>query len=993
MKRLEENEARTRDGMICPNPNCLHNGLEASSIASEWSGDTAIIRGTKCPNPDCKYNNKVPEKEIKRQYVPLPLHKKILSSIKPKELSIVQFIPITFILLTIILVGLLAVGINPIQLGLNAVSVEENVSGQAVGPDGEPLQNIDVFINGSSKLTKTDDNGQFKLENVSSGRHELVVEPENESLGRRSVYVNIEENNVSVEDVNEEQIRNNNGFTIQAYKLGRYSDKNTVNDEYTDEFIVAHQQNYEGYEIKIDAPSETQSYSETINGTRTGIDVTGDPTEEGKLEINFEGERTSRNKTIQHNSRESGFVIDGNQKPTSVTITDVDFEASQKSEEISSNTESETTVSINENPRSKLEFTPTNTEATTTRKITGRNLNPSTPTTFFAGENETFSTISINGETTLTRKSVQRTTSDSQITRKLDGNAGVEEVSITVDSLVKNTSETYSGSISSSSSETQERKTQEVYTSDKQAKITLKTEIERETNPNGVNGGYYINNNFIELDGTKELNVQEGDEIGVWVQTEAEEINHSYKHDGDFTIERTELSRDQVEPGESIGVRALVQNPTSETQTETIRLFKDGEEVETEQVRLGPNEEELVTVGRTTLETEKVYQININNGSAKQVQVGDASENTARGTVTGEVTVQTDDTSSVRLQFDDKTCSLQRGESCSLNPTSQLVSPEITYRNADELTYTVDYTSINNTKGVVIMNESREIVYDNKDIKISQNDSLKLENVGTNSTNLYVRTYRGEGEVTTGLKKEGVLENATISVNNEIVYSDNITVDELVELQEISRGETYTISINADNEYSGTLTWNETTENRPDSVVINGNRVCETEIEDCNITSQTTLGTNTVDFTGFTGSLTYSVNYEEVYLSENATITTPDGQSESVFNTNRKIDWNATTSIGLTKDTSEIIIEPDEKNTSVSGKLTYNATAPAADEVTIMLNGEEYNTISTERDETKTITVNRGDLRKGQNTVKTVGDGNGIYTVQISRNVDYETSE
>jgi len=994
MKRLEENKARTRDEMICPNPDCLHNGLEAASIASEWSGDTAMIRGTKCPNPDCKYNNKVPEKEIKRQYVPRPLHKKILSSIKPNKLTVSQFIPIIFILLTIIFVGPLAAGINPIQLGLDAISVEKNVSGQAIGPDGEPLQNVDVYINDSSKLTKTNDNGQFTLKNVSGGEHELVVEPENESLGKRSVYVDISENNVSVEDVNGEQIQNNDGFTVQAYKLGQYSDKKTLNDNYTDEFIVGHQQNYEGYEIEIDVPSETQSYSEPINGKRTGIDITGDPVDEGKLEINFEGEQPQRNKTIQHTNQESKFVVNGNRKPSSVTISDIDFEASQQSEEISSNTDSETTISVNNNPRSKLKFTPTTTKATSKRTVAGTNLNPSTPVVFFTEENERFSTLTINGETTLNKTSIQRTTSDSQLTHRLNGNAGVENVSITVNSLVENTSETYSNSISSSSDETEKRKTQEVYTSNKKATITLKTNVTKETNPNGVTGGYYINNNFIEANNTTEINVGEGDEIGVWVQTEAEEISHSYTHDGEFTVERTEISRDKVEPGESIGVRASVRNPTGETRTETIRLFKDGEEVETEQVRLGPSEEELITVGRTTLETEKVYQINVNNGSAKQVQVGDAAENTARGTVTGEVTVRTDETSSVRLQFDDKTCSLESGESCSLNPTSQLISSEVTYRNADELTYTIDYTSVNNTKGVIIMNDSRQIVYNDKDVKISQNDSLELENVGENSNNLYVRTYQGKGEVTTELKKEGILENATISVNGETVYNDNITVDEIVELQNIDRGETYTVSINANNEYSGTLTWNETTESRPDSVIVNENKACETKIEECDITSETTLGTNTIDFTGFTGSLEYSVTYKEIYFSENATITTPDGQSRNVLNTDRNIDWNATTTIGLSKNTNEIIIEPNEKNTSVSGKLTYESTAPAADEVIIMLNGEEYETISTERDGTKTLTIEGGDLQKGQNTVKVVGDKEGVYTVQISRDVDYyNTSE
>jgi len=990
MKRLGENEAKTREEMICPNSDCLNEGLEAASIASEWSGDIAIIRGTRCPNPDCKYHKKVPEKEIKRQYVPQPLHKKIIKYLKPKEITPPQVLPLAFIVLAVGVVALLAVGLNPVQLGINAFSVEKNVSGQVTGPDGTPIQDADVFINDSSKLAKTDNNGEYLLTNVSGGRHEVVIEPQNKSLGKQSIFIDVSEDNVQTYDVTGENISNQGTATVQLYKIETYSDEETLNRNYTDSFVVAHEQNHQDYNISIDIPSETQSYTEQIQGKRTGVNINGEPNGNGNVQIQFNGTEQTQSKTIQHTSQQSEFTINGNKKPEQIQITDITFEAEEETQSISSNTNSET-VSPNNEPQSNLLFTPTQTEATAERTVIYNDITLSNPTIVSKNDNEQFSSVKVYGETNTTQRTIQRTTSETQLSHQLTANKEIQQASITVNNIIQNSSQSYSDSISASSDETEKRKTKEIYTATTNTTITISTNITDKTNPDGVTGGYYKNDNFVKSNGTTEVSVNKSDNVGVWIQTESENINHTYQHDGSFRVEKTELSRKQVEPGESVGVRAEIRNPTDEAKTETIRLFKDSNEVETETVKLGPQSTELVTIGRTTLETEKVYQINVNNGSPKYVQVGGATENRAKGTVTGTVTVQTESESAVTFDFENTNCELKSGETCRINTSSQFISSDISYRNADEVTYTIEYTAVNNTKGVVIMDNVGRIIYSNKDILLSENNPLILENIETESDKLFIQSYNGNGSISTDIKQEGVLENATVTVNGETVYNDNITVEESINLGEISQDKSYTVTVEADNEYKGTLLWNETIENKPDSLEINNNPTCRESIENCDITAQSELGTNEVQFRNFTGSLTYSVKYNEKYISKKATVRTSTSEKKEVFNTDQTVNWSTTTTVPLQQNTSEIIIEANE-NTSISGQLNYTSTAPTANEVTVYLNGEPYETISTERTETKFTSIESTDLQKGKNTVTVVGDRNGIYTVGVTRNTDYKSN-
>ena len=989
MKRLGENEAKTREEMICPNSDCLNEGLEAASIASEWSGDTAIIRGTRCPNSDCKYHKKVPEKEIERQYVPQPLHKKLVKYFKPNEITPPQVLPLAFIVLAIGVVALLAVGINPVQLGINAFSVEKNVSGQVTGPDGTPIQDADVFINDSSQLAKTDNNGEYLLTNVSSGRHEVVIEPKNKSIGKQSVFIDVSKDSVQTYDVTGETISSQGTATVQLYKIDTYSDEKTLNRNYTDSFIVAHEQNHQGYNISIDVPSKTQSYTEQIQGKRTGVNINGEPNGNGNVQIQFTGTEQTQQKTIEH-TRQSEFIINGNKKPEQIQITDITFEAEENKKRISSTANSETVSPSNE-PQSDLLFTPTQTEATAERTVTYDSINLSTPTIIQKNENEQFSSVKVYGETKTTRKTIQETTSEPQLSHQLTANKDVQQASITINNIIQNSSQSYTDSISASSDETEQRKTKEIYTASKDTTITISTNITNKANPDGVTGGYYKNENFVQSNGTTEISVNKNDEVGVWIRTTSENINHTYQHDGSFTVETTELSRKQVEPGESVGVRAEIRNPTDETKTERIRLFKDSNEVETEVVKLGPKSTEVVTIGRTTLETEKVYQINVNNGSPKYVQVGDATENKAKGTISGTFTVQTESESAVKFDFENTNCELQSGETCMINTSSQFIASDISYKNADKVTYTIEYTAVNNTQGVVIIDNVGQTVYSNKDILLSENNPLILEDIETDSDKLFIKSYNGDGSISTDIKQEEVLENATITVNGETAYDDNITVEDSITLGEINQNESYTVTVEADNEYKGTLLWNEITENKPDSLEINDNTTCRDSIKDCDITAQSEIGTNEVQFRNFTGSLTYSVRYNEKYLTKKATVRTPTSEKNEVFNTEQKINWNTTTTVPLTQDTSEIIIEANE-NTSISGQLNYTSTAPTANEVTVYLNGEPYKTINTERTETKFTSIESADLEKGENTVTIVGDRNGIYTVEVTRNTDYKTN-
>lgn len=1000
MKNPSDIEAEEREDMICPI--CFQNSLEQDNRHKDYEDkQSKLIHATRCGNPDCDKGLLEP-KEVQKQYSPPTLYEKITRDISLQEMVLLGGL-IAFLIFAV-------VGGFPFGSGSNGTGTDDGspISGSEVQLTGEIITKedfSDIEVAVGSEETTLNSNGRFTVVQE-PGEYTVSVDGDSE-YAIDTIPIEIKEDG-SV-SVNSNRLYSDSDYTVtenETLVVQRNQNYTTKYDQIvqdtTYEYPLNSLDNTDNVSITLE-PILSDSPSHSVDLSQTNKVSVPQNTNSQSLSITSDVKSTERSLTKTYNGEDSQeFNIGGNIDPKEVEIDisreggepvekrDLYFDSSSSGSNFNviSQNASEFRMNLQSVGRSNISTYDGSSDGLLRQSIEPNENN--------------IAEVEITGSRTEESETIQGVVNDREVRVDYKGSQPPSdaEITFTDGSIVEDRidGELLQGDASegfvSQSTTLIESANASRY------RIDFNTNVSQ--NPELTTVGYRINGERFTVDPDRDsvqLDVNSGDTVETFVEASQEELpGGDFSGKDDIKIERVDVQKDSLEPGDSTGVRYFVTNPTNRDIRYTAYLYKNGSKVDekTSLIPSGAFEYAVSFDSRLTFDTEGISSVAVNQHPPIGVSVGDTSIDY------GVISSQTEafeirESADISVDTNNdgtNDCETSIGGSCSLSPDSLSTTVPISLENVSDVEYQISYTSVSTPTNLFIDTDDD----DNSEFEyfgpITEDEPVTAQ--------LELSKVSDELVVRTGNNRKfnydiSVFERQT--AEDPIIYTNGVeqktissfTESTSVELADLPSNE-YTMRIETSNNapIEGTISWRNPGETSYPATILNGERVCESK--SCSITALEN-GTNTISFEDWKQlSFDYTLTYKERQIADSVDIVVNGKTQKTILNTGNIVQddvWNTETSVNfIPPGTNTVQLEADGSN--ISGQLNMTFDRKDVENPKVILsnsNVEEPIEYTVDEDavsngvltEPTSITIDKENLSTGVNTIEFTSTNEGIY--------------
>lgn len=1030
MKDPTNVQTTSRDEMICPA--CYTEGLEEhKAFSGDYSGKAEILKATRCPNEDCRYHTGFPQEELAPQYHDKSKLTKIMESVGGGGDGGLNYGKL-------IINGMLVLGVLVMAASFLGVDImgffgggggEGDIYGQVYGLDGEPAAGVTVELDNTSYNATTNESGAFVIENVSYGEYSVVASPPNDSdagFVEQPVTVSDEGTTLANNGSVAAQMTNNNStLALQFVSVERGTREQTISGgQQLSVSLISPRNLGEGMNVTVIPLQDTKNTgSSSVGMSESTVQVPKGTVNSAELEVVGEVTTESFDGSYTYTGSSQDVQVYGNLEPSSFAVqleegagTPTFTERAEVGggEGMTIDVSGERTVGPVSVTLSGGQSTAPNTQD----GVYSGGTNPSISIDAESAPSTT--TVRLTGDVEVQSASDSGTISGSTFSHDFQGNIPAQnaEISFTggepVDSAVDENEIQASGE---GGTETEQ------YTLIRDAdNTTYRLELDHSVDQNSglVRAGYTVNGERTEIatgQETVDINASAGDTIVIWVEAQQEEVPESdYTHSGEFEITSSEVSETKIQPGDDVGVRATIRNPSSSRLTETIRVFRDGEQVQSQRVTLNGGEEETITFDRVSFNSEGIHTVEVSDDTPIQVEVGQASLDYGAGSIYGKLTRLGDAGEIMMDTTGDGSYDCQvsaNGGSCTLGkvPSGQQ-SFDIRQEGVQNTGYSLSYDARNGASGISvdIDNDGTDeidhpgVLGDGETVE----ERVTLD-AGTHEIDFNVQNG-GELPYVLEWTEAGVVDQPTVTVNGETVIDEDESFkgERTYEIDELPGGEnTFRFSSASGDKYIAEITWSEQSDETIPRLLIDGQVACEKADfrgdSTCSVpTSMVDSGQVEFEFEGGAERFEYSVQQEaravptQVQANVNGQ-SVQIVQSEAVSTTSDG-EWTARRGVSNAVSTGNNTVQLSTQQVNgmsveASGTLSYTYEINQARNPQLVLNnrnGEQRFNVSDSslnangylQSETQVV-IPSSAFVSGDNSLTVVSDNDGGVTVQV----------
>lgn len=980
MKDPSTVQTTSRDEMICPA--CHTEGLEEhEAFSDDYSGKAEILKATRCPNPDCKYYQGFPPEVLTDQYHDPSLLKKIASSENSGGPNLGSIIIYGIVIIGIIFMGASAMGVDIASM-IGGDSGQSNINGYVVGPDGEPVEGATVELDGAEITTTTNENGTFILENVSHGQHTVVARPESGT--------GVVEQGIVLSDEGLEAFQGTTMFTtintsseqlgLQLVNVKETKSTRMLSSGQNITYSFASPKNLgDGLQVTLMPINTSENYAtQDVSMGNSTVNVPEGAVLSGNISVTGTVSTSEFENSYTYRGEPQDVRVYGNLEPQEVVV-DLSDEAGTPTYTKEENVSDGETVTVDVSG----DGTVGGVEVVLSG---GQSSAPNTQEGTYTGENPSVAIdaesapstvdVTLTGQVSQSSQSTAGTITGNTLAVDFAGNIPATNATITftggepVNSTVSNQSVEASGDGGTT--------TKQRVLTDNAREGTYELQLDHTILQNSslVRAGYNIDGVRHEIsagDETVEINATGGETIAIWIEAQQEEMSTAdYTHSGQFEVKNVELQKKQMEPGQDTGVRATFSNPSSSSRTETVRLFKDGDQIQSKRVTIGANGEQTITFNRVSFSSEGIHSIEVNDADPVKIQVGDAELAYGSGRIQGKL-VETGDGGEILFDTtgdDSFDCQVSAdGGTCDIGQVpSGTQSFDMTQRGVKNTSYSISYTSRTGAQGITV-----DIGNDGTD-DITHPGVLEDGETVTGSVTLEAGTHEIDFNVENGGElpyelqwtEAGVVNQPTVSVNGETVINEDESFkgERSYEINNLPNGEnTFTFQSGSGNAYIAEIIWSEQSSETTPRLVIDGETACsKDEFAGGSCTVPTNLldsGSNTFAFEGGASEFSYTVT-QTARATPSRITATINGQEmtltrDEAVSTSSSGSWTAEQRVtNVQSGENTVVLSTSQVNgmeTSATGEVGFAYEASQARNPSIVVyNGTAENIVEVSAD-------------------------------------------
>lgn len=1014
----------SRDEMICPK--CYTEGLEEyRAFAGDYSGEKAkILKATRCPNTECDFHKGVPQEVIERQYEEKSLISRV-TSIGSGDESVSIGSLIIYGVLGISLIMMIASAVGVDVMGLLGSGGQGDISGYVLGPDGEEVSNATVeLVSGEAQVT-TDADGKYVLSNVSYGVHTVRAysSENNSSIGAVDQQVRLSGSGVEVANRSPAASFENGSLGLQLVTVQPASDSATLGDGNSLSYNFVSPRNLgDGIEVQVSPLEDTETTSEAS----VGMDSTTVSIPEGDLqsaEVSVTGESTLQtfSDSYRYTGGEKSVQIYGNQKPDSVVV---ELPSEANTQPFSER------QSVADGESVSIDVSGDGTVGEVLLTLSGgQSSDPSVSSGVYRGTNPSISidsesapstaTLTVTGEVTTENVTDTGSLSGESLTTDVEGSIAAQDATIIFTGGQPENSSVDSQTISASGKDGDESRQYALIQDADNATYRLDIDHTISQNSNLVVAGYSVDGQRTTLSsGTEsvEIDTDGGETIAIFITAEQEEIpESSYSHSGRFEIVNTEVSDTSIQPGGEIGIRATIENPSSQARGETIPVFKDGEQVSSKRVEIGAGGTKTVTFSRVQFNSNGVHTIEVSDGDPVQISVGDTSLEYGVGEISGdlvrigdagEVAFDTtgDGTFDCRVSAEGGTCDIGR---MSANTNSFAFSQQGVTNTQYELRYTSQYGA----SGIEVdMNEDGQTDLSVPGV-LGDGETVSERVTLDSGTNTFSFSVENGGDVPYEIAhtEADSVSRPTVSVNGRTIVNEDDTFkgERTYEVGSLRGGEnTFTFRSASGDSYMAEIEWSEASSDTTPELYVDGDLACsKSELADgsCEI-PQRLLDTGSVMFSFTDGADEFEYSVEQTARAvptEVDVVVNNDTKSvsrEEAVTVSDDGTWTAKRSIsGVDVGENSVVLETQNVNgvePNASGTVQYTYEIPQAQNPQLVVTNDDttknYSIQESALDAngylttSSTVVVPASEIVAGETTLAVASENGGGMNVQVS---------
>lgn len=823
-KDISDIEATEREEMVCPH--CGRQTLKAHPIADEKSSKKAkIVYGTTCGNPQCPKNGDlVNSDEISEQYAGGGF------SVKGgmKALVVVGLLIAT--------IGIMAQAIGIVNFG--GPSTYE-VTGQVSGPDGKAVQGATVVI-GDTKV-QTNSTGAFTAK-VPKGSHSAYVLPPNSSsYGATSIY------KVTVKGTDQISFNNakKSSANFQLTTAKKFSASGT-SARASFNLNLSNAGNGGLTRVKVVGSADRQVESERTvpikSGSTKTITVNGSAREQNYV-VTTPVQTSKETKQLTYTDPLS-FQIEGNQQPRNVKIT-LDSQASSTQESVRGRVDGTKKFNIDINSDQPQQVTAVLSQGTSSKSETKQGTYTGTNPSLSISKNTAPATVDValTGNVKTQAQSTTGTASSNTLKFNVEGNLPATNAKITFKGGEATRTQVASESLRASGKNGRQYKEIELVTTNSGGTYILDSSYNIEKGSSYVQAGYMVNGDKIKLsEGTtnKEIQLNEGDTLSLWIEATAETTgsSKSFSGDGSNIVDVVDYRVEPTEPsvGESVYVYATLKNTGSQADDANAYLYIDGLQKVSQNVAVKAGETKEVRLATLNFNEKSVHTVSVNDLDPTLVKVGGATVKYGVGSISADLYKQAGNGQvSVDTDGDNKMdCTVSAtGGTCNLGQMSPgSASVKIEQQGVSNVQYEVSYT--------------KRIGAKNVKLDVNNDGSYEATHSGLLAEG---ETMSGSAELQSGLHniaidmssgqqsgvgykiqwaKSGVINSPTIIVDGKTVVdsSESYQGEKQFDLGRLSPGEHTVTFKSSGGAYTAEVQWKEAPEKSYPPISVNGEQVC-----------------------------------------------------------------------------------------------------------------------------------------------------------------------
>lgn len=1027
---INEIEASSRDEMRCPE--CGELSIKEHPSSSEYpTKKAAILKASYCSNDSCEKGLLTPD-EVDKQYEPSGIGENLTN---PKSL-----LQIGIALVGIVLIASYFLG-GPIHSAIFAAPTA-TVQGSVVDSNGQAVQNATVTLDGMEATT--DEEGKYTFEEVNVGEYQLSITPPEKSDMRSfgaEVEVTSEGMNIIGGGVPDRLYSTKSGVLQTQFPSGVTLSDTFKAQETTKKVVFLHESNRENVDVTISPlkQSEIESTSSTtINmGDSATLDLQGTITSATATGTGTTVKDTFTQGQTTDSSGQAILNVRGTMTPTATQIQLGDGAGtSDRKKVLNIQSGDSKTITVNGNVLS-MDATIRGGATDAPQQRNDVWTPGDGPVKLTIAEDDAPSTVTLTLKGDISEESKQTSgqlsSQSENITVAPDGSLSPSNAEISFSGGNIQTESVGSDKLSGSAETGDEELTTNITTVDQDGTYTIDYDLSATQNPEYVIGGYTINGEKTELSGSgsESLNLSAGDEVGLWLTLEQEDVGTA-SHTDNSPIEVTDINTNVRDSGE-VAVWPKLNNTSSSSATTEVVYYVDGTEVHSQNYTLSGGEttsyttqyQDLVHV--TDSLSEGIHSIQVNEQNVT-IEIGNGSLEYGEGNISGELSYVADQ-GEIQVDSNDdgnaECTAVASGGTCSISLDQGQNTINLTQNNVSGVNWTVSYTARYGARDIqadMTGDGTNEINYQGV---LADGDTVSESLTFPAGTHEIDISTGNDSSIPYNLEwtESGVIDSPTLYVNGEEVANVNESYqgqkDFNIDSEYFESGENTVRLETEDNaEHTVILEWSERgLDTYPEVSLANADvQLCSSrdfssgEGATCEIDpNKLNTGTQTVQFTR-DGSPISDVNFEFSHTGRatpsTITLTDTDSDEDIVFtrsNAQQKdVDgnWTHEKSVNVQSGSSYKVTTSTSSQLDLTGSVTIEATAereqavnpriiivhPDGSEETIPVPDSSLS--DGELTSNSTITINSDQFARGINKIKFVSENNGVYNVEIVGVVD-----